>query len=124
MNSETFCGDLDEMCSAMKWKYIEHTDDHYIKMIYINPMSTILNDGVYAIDPGNMVEQRTFAEAINEIVPPYGFDVIDLYNSNFLNSHDWDVNHEFVTDGVHPNPDGYEILAEHIASQIIQRINQ
>ncbi len=124
MNSETFCGDLDEMCSAIEWKFKDHTEDRYVKFIYINPMSTILNDGVYAIDPGNMVEQRTFAEAINEIVPPYGFDVIDLYNSNFLNSHDWDINHEFITDGVHPNPDGYEILAEHIASQIIQRINK
>ncbi len=124
MNSETFCGDLDEMCGAVKWKYIENIEDRYVKLIYINPMSTILNDGVYATDPGNMVEQRTFAEAINEIVPPYGFDVIDLYNQNFLNSHDPNINHELVPDGVHPNPDGYEILAEHIASQIIQRINK
>ncbi|MCR5398927.1 MAG: SGNH/GDSL hydrolase family protein [Lachnospiraceae bacterium] len=123
MNSGTFCGDLDEMCSAIKWKYRDNTDK-YVKFIYVNPMSTILNDGVYATDPGNMVEQNTFAQAINEIVPPYGFDVIDLYNSNFMNSHDWDVNHEFVTDGVHPNPAGYQILAEHLASQIIQRINQ
>lgn len=124
MNPETFCGDLDEMCSGLKWKFTDNTTDRYVKLIYINPMSTILNDGVYATDPGNMVEQRTFAEAINEIVPPYGFDVIDLYNQNFLNSHDPDINHNYVTDGVHPNPDGYEILAEHIASQIIQRINQ
>lgn len=124
MNPETFCGDLDEMCSGLKWKFTDNTTDRYVKLIYINPMSTILNDGVYATDPGNMVEQRTFAEAINEIVPPYGFDVIDLYNQNFLNSHDPNINHNYVMDGVHPNPDGYEILAEHIASQIIQRINQ
>lgn len=124
MNKETFCGDLDEMCSGIKWKFVENTPDRYVKFIYINPMSTILNDGVYATDPGNMVEQRTFAEAINEIVPPYGFDVIDLYNQNFLNSHDPNINQNYVTDGVHPNPDGYQILAEHIASQIIQRINQ
>lgn len=124
MNQETFCGDLDEMCSALQWKFKDNTPERYVKFIYINPMSTILNDGVYATDPGNMVEQRTFAEAINEIVPPYGFDVIDLYNQNFLNSHDPNINHNYVTDGVHPNPDGYEILAEHIASQIIQRINQ
>lgn len=124
MNPETFCGDLDEMCSGLKWKFKDNISDRYVKFIYINPMSTILNDGVYATDPGNMVEQRTFAEAINEIVPPYGFDVIDLYNQNFLNSHDPNINHNYVTDGVHPNPDGYEILAEHIASQIIQRINQ
>ncbi len=124
MTSGTFCGDLDEMCSGIKYCFIEHNDDRYVKLFYINPMSTILNDGVYAIDPGNMVQQVTFANAINEIVPAYGFDVIDLYNSNYMNSHDPDVNHELVPDGVHPNAEGYQMLAEHLASQIIQRINQ
>ncbi len=122
MTDDTFCGDLDEMCSAMKWKFHDNKDDKYVKFIYVNPMSTILNDGVYATDPGNMVPQVSFANAINEIVPSYDFSVIDLYNSNFLNSHDEQINHQFVNDGVHPNIDGYRILAEHLASEIIQRI--
>lgn len=124
MTKETFCGDLDEMVSGIKYSLREHNEDSYIKFIYVNPPSTILNDGVYAMDPGNMVHQSTFAEAINEIVPAYGFEVIDLYNNNILNSHDRDVNQQFVPDGIHMNPAGYQILAEHIASQIIQRIEQ
>lgn len=124
MNKETFCGDLDEMVSRIKYSLREHNEDSYIKFIYVNPPSTILNDGVYAMDPGNMVHQSTFAEAINTIVPPYGFEVIDLYNNNILNSHDLDVNQQFVPDGIHMSPAGYRILAEHIASQIIQRIEQ
>lgn len=124
MKEGTFCGDLDEMVSGIKYSLREHNEDSYIKFIYVNPPATILNDGVYAMDPGNMVHQSTFAEAINTIVPPYGFEVIDLYNNNILNSHDLDVNQQFVTDGIHMNPAGYRILAEHIASQIIQRIEQ
>ena len=124
MNKETFCGDLDEMVSGMKYVYREHNEENYVKLLYINPPSTILNDSVYAMDPGNMVHQKTFAEAINTIVPPYGFEIIDLYNNNILNSHDKDVNAQFVPDGVHCSPEGYRILAEHIASQIIQRIEQ
>lgn len=124
MNKETFCGDLDEMVSGMKYVYRENNEENYVKLLYINPPSTILNDSVYAMDPGNMVHQKTFAEAINTIVPPYGFEVIDLYNNNILNSHDKDVNAQFVPDGVHCSPEGYRILAEHIASQIIQRIEQ
>lgn len=124
MNKETFCGDLDEMVSGMKYVYRENNEENYVKLLYINPPSTILNDSVYAMDPGNMVHQKTFAEAINTIVPPYGFEIIDLYNNNILNSHDKDVNAQFVPDGVHCSPEGYRILAEHIASQIIQRIEQ
>ncbi len=124
MNKETFCGDLDEMASGMKYVYKDHNEGKEVKFIYINPPSTILNDGVYAMDTGNMVHQKTFAEAINTIVPPYGFEVIDLYNNNILNSHDKDVNEQFVPDGVHCSPEGYRIIAEHIASQIIQRIEQ
>lgn len=124
MTKETFCGDLDEMTSGIEYVYRTHNDENYMKFIYINPPSTILNDGVYAMDPGNMVHQSKFAEAINAIVPAYGFEVIDLYNNNILNSHDLDVNQQFVPDGIHMSPEGYRILAEHIASQIIQRIEQ
>lgn len=124
MTKETFCGDLDEMTSGIEYVYRTHNDENYMKFIYINPPATILNDGVYAMNPENMVHQRTFAEAINTIVPAYGFEVIDLYNNNILNSHDLDVNQQFVPDGIHMSPEGYRVLAEHIASQIIQRIEQ
>ncbi len=124
MNKKTFCGDLDEMLGGMKYSLRDHNENSYIKFIYVNPPSTILNDSVYAMDPGNMVHQSSFAEAINVIAPTYGFEVIDLYNNNILNSHDSNVNQQFVPDGIHPNIEGYRILAEHIASQIIQRIEQ
>ena len=125
MTSGTFCGDLDELCGALKYKFHEHSNyDHYTKFFFVNPPSTILCDGVYATDPGNMVQQGAFAEAINVIAPTYGFDVIDMYNGNILNSHDDDVNHQFIPDGIHGNADGYRIIAEHIASEIIQRIHQ
>ena len=124
MNKKTFCGDLDEMLTGIRDVFRKNNENSYIKLLYINPPSTILNDGVYAMDPGNMVHQREFAKAINEIAPTYSFEVIDLYNNNFLNSHDLNVNQQFVPDGIHPNADGYRILAEHIASQIIQRIEQ
>ncbi|MCR4750415.1 MAG: SGNH/GDSL hydrolase family protein [Lachnospiraceae bacterium] len=124
MTVGTFCGDLDDMLSRMEWTYRDHNDDHYCKMLYINPPSTILNDAVYAVDPGNMVQQRSFAEAINTIAPAYSFEVIDMYNNNILNSHDPDVNAKYVYDGIHCNKEGYTIIAEHVASQIIQRIEQ
>ncbi|MBS7303091.1 MAG: SGNH/GDSL hydrolase family protein [Lachnospiraceae bacterium] len=124
MTDGTFCGDLDELVAGIEYVYRDHNLDSFIKLLYINPPSTVLNDAVYAIDPGNMVQQQAFAEAINEIAPAYSFEVIDFYNNNILNSHDRDVNEQFVPDGIRGNAEGYRIMAEHIASQIIQRIEQ
>jgi len=124
MTIGTFCGDLDDMLSRMEWTYRDYNDDNYCKMLYVNPPSTILNDAVYAVDPGNMVQQSSFALAINTIAPAYSFEVIDMYNNNILNSHDPDINSKYVYDGIHCNKEGYRIIAEHIASQIIQRIEQ
>ena len=50
----------------------------------------------------------------------YEFDVIDLYDSNLLDSHDAAVISNYMPDGVHCNPDGYRILAEHIAADLIR----
>ena len=124
MKEETFCGDLDEMVGGMRYRFHSKNEDNYVKLLYVNPPSTVLNDAVYAIDPGNMVHQREFARAINEIVPAYEFEIIDFYNNNLLNTHDRRVQEEFMPDGVHGNAEGHRIIAEHIASQIIQRIEQ
>lgn len=124
MNAETFCGDLDDMCSRMQWVYGEHNETNYCKLLYVNPPSTVLNEVVYMENPEYMVQQSKYAQAINEIVPAYGFEVIDLYNNNILNSCDSDINLNFVPDGIHCNKEGCRILAEHVASQIIQRIEQ
>lgn len=123
MKEATFCGDADILFS----KLMEYRDDHednYIKLLCINPPSSIVCDGFYQIDPGNLVHQSQFAAAINQIAPEYDFEVIDFYNSNILNTHDANVQKEFMPDGIHGNAEGYRIIAEHIASQIIQRIEQ
>lgn len=124
MTSGTFCGDLDEMLGGIEYTYREHNEDSYIKFLIVNPPSTILQDAVYNRDPGNMVHQSDFAEAINEIAPAYGFEVIDMYNNNLFNSHDEKVNKTWIYDGVHGNTEAYQMMAEHIASEIIQRIEQ
>ena len=124
MTRGTFCGDLDEMLGGIEYTYREHNEDSYIKFLIVNPPSTILQDAVYNRDPGNMVHQSDFAEAINEIAPAYGFEVIDMYNNNLFNSHDENVNKTWIYDGVHGNTEAYQMMAEHIASEIIQRIEQ
>lgn len=120
----TFCGDLNELMKSIEKRYQEDNERNYSKLICINPPSTILSTAFYNIDPGNLVHQKEFANAINQIASEYNFEVIDFYNNNILNTHDKDVQAEFMPDGIHGNEAGYRIMAEHIASQIIQRIEQ
>lgn len=122
MASGTFCGDLDEMLGGIKYSYIEH-GDKYVKLLFAAPPATVLNTEARKDAPGIM-EQSRFIDAILTIAPPYGFDVIDMYNTNFLNSHDAKIKQQYITDGVHPNEAGYYMIAEHLASQIIQRCEQ
>ena len=122
--SETFCGDLDEMLSSIERVYRTENKENYPKLIYINPPCTILSRTEVLVNPDEQAHQSRFAEAINTIAPEYGFEVIDLYNNNILNSRDPEVNEKLIPDGIHPNAEGHRILAEHIASQIIQRVEQ
>ena len=124
IKSGTFCGDLDKLCSKIEYVYRDHNDENYCKLLFVNPPANILSSAYYNIDPGNHVHPKEFAKAINQIASEYSFEVIDFYNNNILNTHDSKVQTEFMPDGIHGNEEGYRIMAEHIASQIIQRIEQ
>lgn len=124
IKDETFCGDYDTLVSKIEYRYLEHNKENYCKLICVNPPSTIKATEFYNTRPDNLIHQSQFAAAINQIAPEYSFEVIDFYNNNILNTHDSDIVENFMPDGIHGNAEGYRIMAEHIASQIIQRIEQ
>ena len=117
----------DESTSSYKLKLIPNQDYKvYVRFgngEYVRQSVIIEN-----LTSDKVVDFNDF-EASNEItgkikLPSDVTALTDLYNNNILNSHDLDVNRQFMPDGIHPNEEGYRILAEHIASQIIQRIEQ
>jgi len=124
MKSGTFCGDLDKLTACIENSYVKDNEENYCKLLFVNPPANIVSDAWYQVNPVNILPQSAFAEAINVIAPTYGFEVIDMFNNNILNTHDENVKKEFMPDGIHGNAEGYRIMAEHIASQIIQRIEQ
>ena len=108
----TFYGDVDELMRGLKENYPE------AKIIFATPLPNILHD--YLRKQRNyLLPQATFANAVKELAAQYDIDVIDLYNSNLLDTHDAQVISTYMPDGVHGNPAGYQVLAEHMASQVI-----
>ena len=117
----TFCGDLSKMLKGIKATY--QTQDHYCKLIYINPPYSGISAAYQAMRPDEFLNQSAYAEAINEIAVSEGFEVIDLFNNNVLNSCDGETYEKLYNiDGLHFNKEGYTIMANYIASQIILRI--
>ena len=58
--------------------------------------------------------------AIKQLAAEHEIPVIDLYNSNILDTHDAAVIYNYMPDGVHCNPDGYQIMAQHFAAELIK----
>ncbi len=114
-NSEaTFCGGLE-------WLMMRRKSDHPdIPVLYIMPPSNSLIDDLQA-DKTSLIEQEKYAEAYRVIGAEQGATIIDLYDLNFLNSHDATIQSEFMIDQVHFNSLGNKMLAERIASEIIVR---
>lgn len=109
----TFCGDLDELMSGLS----DHYPDAHV--IFMTPLPNILHDKLRA-ERDYLLPQYMFADAIIDLSVEYGFDVIDLYDSNLLDSHETEVIEAYVSDGVHPNIEGYEILGDHVAADVVR----
>lgn len=111
--SRTFYGDVDELMRGLKENYPN------AKIIFATPLPNVLHDYLRK-QRDYLLPQSVFADAINELAAQYNIDVIDLYNSNILDTHDAQVISTYMPDGVHGNIGGYQVLAEHFASEIIQ----
>ena len=107
----TLCGDLDELMRGLRENYPD------AEIYFITPLPNILQDYLMR-ERDYLLPQKRLVNVMLELSEEYGFTVIDLYNSNILDSHDVDIVTEYMPDGVHPNEEGYQILAEHIAAEL------
>ena len=109
----TFCGDLDELMRGLR----EHYPDADI--FFATPLPNVLHDKLMS-ERDYLLTQQNFVDVILTLAKEYDFGIIDLYNSNILDSHNADIIANYIPDGVHANHDGYQILAEHFAAELIR----
>jgi len=108
----TFAGDLDELLRGLKENYPE------AEIVLITPLSNVLHDMLRKKNEA-LLPQSMFTDMMEKLALEYGVNYIDLYHTNFLDTHDAAIIHNFMPDGVHGNASGYQLLAEHIAAQIV-----
>lgn len=109
----TLYGDLDELMRGLKENYPE------AEVIFMTPMPNLLHDVLRKERP-ELLSQTVVVNAVTSLADEYGFSVIDLYNSNFFDSHDADIVSKYIPDSVHPNEEGYELFARHVAAEIVR----
>ncbi len=109
----TFCGDLDELMRGLRKNYPD------ADIFFATPLPNILQDYLMS-ERDYLLPQRNFADVILTLAQEYDYPVIDLYNANLLDSHDADIVTAYMPDGVHGNHEGYQILAEHFAAELIR----
>ncbi len=84
----------------------------------MTPLPNVLHD-MLRKERDYLLPQSMIANAMKQVGGEYKIPVIDLYNSNILDSHDAAVIYNYMPDGVHCNAEGYQILARHIAAQLV-----
>ena len=113
----TFWGDLDELMDGLKEDYPE------AEVIFLTPIPNSLHDYLKA-ERKYLMPQEEFSEVIITLAEEHGMEVFDLYNSNILDGHDKDNILHLMPDGVHPNEEGYRILGEHVAAELIRLLDE
>lgn len=113
----TFCGDLNELMNGLRENYPD------AQIFFATPLPNVLQDYLMS-EREYLLPQKDFVEVIQTLADEYDFEVIDLYNSNVLDSHDANIITEYMPDGVHGNPAGYQILAERFAGELVKYYNE
>ena len=109
---DTFTGDLDELLFGLQKDYPD------AQIVLITPLPNVLHD-LLRKSRDYLLPQSAFVRVMKQLGEEHGIPVIDLHNSNFLDTHDAAVIHALMPDGVHGNETGYRMLAQHIAAQLI-----
>jgi len=109
----TFIGDLDELLKGLKENYPD------AKIVLVTPLPNVLHD-ILRKERDYLLPQSTIVNAMKALAMEYEIPVIDLYNSNILDTHDAAVIYNYMPDGVHCNEAGYTLLAEHLAAELIR----
>ncbi len=113
----TFCGDLDELMRGLKENYPNTV------VFFVAPPSNSLH-GYLMTQNEKLLPQEEYVKAIEILSKEYGFEYIDLYHTGFLDTYDENVVREFVPDTTHGNHEGYRVLAERFASEILKYYNK
>ncbi|MDO4607639.1 MAG: SGNH/GDSL hydrolase family protein [Clostridia bacterium] len=111
---DTFYGALHSLYTGLLTKYVNS------KIVIITPLhrrdEQVVRTDAYGREYTHTL--KPFVDAIREVAEYYSLPVLDLYANSGINPVVDAVNQKYFADGLHPNDNGYRVIADKIISFI------
>lgn len=113
---DTFYGALHTLYTSLLERYPESP------IVVLTPLHRTNEDNPngYGIKPFATGELKVYVDIIREVAEYYSLPVLDLYAESGLQPKVEVINKRYFVDGLHPNDEGYKVLAHKITSFLEQ----
>ncbi len=108
-----YCGQLQELTKSLENNY---PDKDYF---FITSYQILTTDTSIYKDFEGTATLNDFMEPQRILAARNGYRIIELYNTGFMSMEDEDTITNLFADSIHPNNEGYRILGEHVAAEIL-----
>lgn len=110
-----YCGQLQSLMNYLGEYYI--STDFFIVTAY--PASATDESTEVVGFAGGRPGLNDYMEQQRILAARNGFHIIELYNIGFMDANDPQVAANLMSDSIHPNDAGYQVLGDHIAAEIL-----
>ncbi len=110
-----YCGQLQTLMNYLGEYYT--STDFFVVTAY--PTAAVDNSTEVVGFAGGKPTLNDYLEQQRILAQRNGFHLIELYNIGFMDGNDPQVAANLLSDSMHPNDTGYQILGDHIAAEIL-----
>lgn len=112
LTTGNYCGSVRYFMSQLK-DYYGDREIFFVTMYDINRTS----NSTY-VDFNGQPTLGDFMDAERKLAKEFGFHMIDLYDTGFMDCSSKEASNYFLSDGLHPKDNGSIFLGEHIAAEL------
>lgn len=107
-----YCGQLRLLMDSLQ-RYYADEEIFFVLMYPVNAVS-----GGRYVDPENEHTLKEYLEAQRVLAEAHGFHVIDMYTTGVLDGTVPEISAKYLSDALHPNDAGYQLIADYIAAEL------
>lgn len=112
LSSAGYCGTLRYFMKQLQEYYSDK------EIFFVTPYNVERTSYATYSDYNGQPSLGDYVKVMKDMAAEYGFNVIDLYGTGFMDTTDDLIADVFLYDSLHPNDEGSRVLGEHIAAEL------